>query len=904
MQSSFLNETLQQLLQEDIDLAQTTFILPSKRAGSFLKELLKTQTDYSGFAPEIFSIEAFISKIAELKNLDNPGSIFSFYEVYRQLTPAEELEDFETFYGWAQTLVYDFNEIDRYLIPTQDFFSYLSDIQQIDHWALADPQTELVANYLKFWKRLPEYHAQFVALLLQNKEGYQGLAYRQASEKIDSFLARDARFFVFIGFNALNAAEQKIIQRILERERGRIFWDIDAFFIENAHHEAGYFIRKHQKEWAYFKEHQMEGISNHYTTEKKIQVIGVSKNIGQAKAVGEILQKEPLARTAVVLNDEGLLIPLLNSLPDKVNEVNITMGLSLKMTPVASLFEILFTLQKETQNGLYYKNVLELLSHPTVKRSFPHIAHRIRPHLIEKNQVFVRLENLLTLTDDPQERAFLSCCFTPYQNDAKKFLAAMIDLLQLLRPEDAEPHKLEVEYLFHFNRVFVKLSNLLGTFSSVSQLKTLYRLYQDALKMETIDFEGSPFEGLQIMGMLETRVLDYDTLIMTSVNEGILPSGKSTNSFLPYDLKKAYRLPTYREKDAVYTYHFYRLLQRAKKVYLLYNTEKSGFNAGEKSRFITQLEVEKPASFHFQEDLRSSPVVQTQPALKVIPKTPEIIDLLKKQAQKGFSPSALTTYIRNPIDFYKHYILGIKEADQVEETIAANTLGTVVHGALENFYKPLQNRTLHQQDLLEMRAKIEQEVQHQFQVHYQAAKIDKGKNLIIKEVAHRFLFNFLNREIQEVKKGKDLRILMIESHELQEELQIDELNFPVFLRGIVDRVDQKEGELRIVDYKTGAVDQSALKPRLWEDLVEDPKYSKAFQVLCYSSMVLKKMNQPSTRAGIICFRNLGKGFMPFELKSEKKQQIDKDMLLIFHALLKTLILEIFDPEIPFVEKEI
>src|SRR5699024_3522616 len=190
-------------------------------------------------------------------------------------------------------------------------------------------------------------------------------------------------------------------------------------------------------------------------------------------------------------------------------------------------------------------------------------------------------------------------------------------------------------------------------------------------------------------------------------------------------------------------------------------------------------------------------------------------------------PSALTTYIRNPIDFYKHYILGIKEADQVEETIAANTLGTVVHGALENFYKPLQNRTLHQQDLLEMRAKIEQEVQHQFQVHYQAAKIDKGKNLIIKEVAHRFLFNFLNREIQEVKKGKDIRILMIESHELQEELQIDELNFPVFLRGIVDRVDQKEGELRIVDYKTGAVDQSALKPRLWEDLVEDPKYSKA-----------------------------------------------------------------------------
>lgn len=909
---SFLKDTLDYFLeQEEINLENTTFILPGKRAGSFLKHLLKTETSYTGFVPETLSIEELATKITGLKSLDQTNSLFRFYQTYSKITPKESREKFETFYSWAQTLIEDFNEIDRYLIPTAPFFDYLSEIKNIEHWSLATPQTEMVKNYLNFWNDLSQYHKAFVEDLLANKEGYQGLIFKKAAEQITDFLEASEKQIIFIGFNALNKAEQQIIQTVLAQNRGEIFWDIDKYFLENKNHEAGRFIRNHQKNWSHYQDenNKLNWVGENYSnSHKTIQAIGIPQNIGQAKYVGSILEKEAsLKDTAVILNDEGLLFPILNSLPDKVDKVNITMGLALDKTPPASLFESLFKIQNDTETSIYYKNVLDVLTHPVIKRAMGKTADEIRADIISKNLVFIGLLNL-TEQASGANKQILKNCFTNYKNNIPAFLHAMMELTELLRPEDAKQHALETQYLFQFNKVFKKLSNLLAKNNPLKETKTFHRIYTDILQTETLDFSGTPFDGLQIMGMLESRVLDYETVILTSVNEGKLPGGKSTNSFIPYDLKIQYDLPTYKEKDAVYSYHFYRLLQRAKNVYLLYNSETSGLNSGEKSRFITQLNIERPATHDFTSETVSPKVNPTKPDEEkiTITKTPEILEILKKQAKSGFSPSALTTYIRNPIDFYKRYVLRIQEEEEVEETVAARTLGTVVHDTLENFYKPFEGRNVVEKDLDEMLSKIDSEVEKQFAEHYSEAPLQEGKNLIVFEIAKRFVSNFLYQEKQNLKKG-ELTILHIESDTLRQKLAIPAFDFPVYIKGKVDRVDRFNDQVRIIDYKTGNITKSKLKLSEPSLLATDEKYNQAFQVLSYASMLQSKRNLADAQAGVISFKNLKQGFMPFRYKEEASgkelDKIDKNVLALFQGELEALLKEIFDIKIPFTEKE-
>lgn len=909
---TFIDDVLAHTLQTaDFPLADTTFVLPGKRAGAFLQTRLKDKIKANTFAPEVWSIEEFIGDITGLNLLDNTNSLFRFYEIYKDHTPKSDQEDFETFYSWAQTLIYDFNEIDRFLIDTPDFFDYLGQIQDINHWSLQNDQTELVKNYLKFWNKLPEYHTAFVHSILDNKEAYQGLMYRQAARGISSYLNSTKNNIIFIGFNALNKAEQIIIQTVLNKNRGEVFWDIDQSFFEDKQHEAGLFLRKYHQEWPCYSERQNDfnWLGQNYAKPKYIESIGIPKNIGQAKYVANILQDlaktDKLANTALILNDEGLLAPILNSLPESVKDINITMGLPLQSTPLASLFETLFSIQEQENKSFYYKNILEIINHPTITPALEGVSNPLQDEITTKNLVFVSLENLLKLTDK-KVHPLLKLCFSDYREQPLKFLKAVTRLTDLLRPKQKD-RVLEREYLFHFNAVFKKLRNLLDRYNPLKTIKALHQVYNDILQTETLDFRGSPFQGLQLMGMLETRVLDFETVILTAVNEGVLPSGKTNNSFIPYDLKMEYNLPTYKEKDAIYSYHFYRLFQRAKSIYLLHNTDNSGVNSGEKSRFVTQLEVESPEHHKFIERNIAPAVVSTPSTLQEIKKTPEALEKLKKLAKVGFSPSALTTYIRNPIDFYKKYILNIGDPEEVEETVAANTLGTVVHNALEEFYKPYTGQTLTPTDIDKMYAQIENQVKFQFEENYKKAPLTEGKNLIIYEVAQRYLQNFLQKEKQGVKHH-DLKIIQIEDKKLKEPLKIDQFNFPIYIRGKVDRVDEIDGYRRVVDYKTGNVERRELNLYDWDKLTEDYKYAKAFQVLSYTSMIAQNKRDFKAQGGIISLKKLSEDFMPFAQKESSRKkgitQIDGNVLRVFHRELRKLIGELFDPEIPFVEKEV
>ncbi|WP_299435683.1 PD-(D/E)XK nuclease family protein [uncultured Aquimarina sp.] len=909
---SFLKEVISEVHKKDHNISELIFILPSKRAGLFLKrELLQKYADQTFLAPIILSIEEFITQLSGLRQIDGTQTLFEFYETYLNTHTHLEKENLETFSSWAQTLIYDFNEIDRYCIDNESFFSYLSGIQDLNHWYLQKEKTELIQKYISFWNNLSEYYTNFKNKLLEKKVGYQGLLYRKASENITDYIKENDQKHILVGFNALNNAEQIIFQSLLESDIAEVYWDADTFFLENKYHEASLFLRDYKNKWDYYKEKPFKWIRDNFSSSKDIKLIGVPKNIGQAKLAGQILTSIPsvdLEKTALVLADESLLLPVLNSLPDSINTLNITMGLPLREVPVASFFELLFALHKTVHpKGLYYKSVLEILNSQPAHWLLGSLANQLISKISRENLVFVTIEKLQNETGD-SEKGILEILFSPWDN-ALKAIKQCRKIVQLLKQGlDKEKDPLELEYVYHFHLVFNRLLTLCETYKYITTISSLYNLYKDIINSETLDFRGEPFSGLQLMGMLESRCLDFETVIITSVNEGVLPAGKSMNSFIPYDLKRAYNLPTYKEKDAIYTYHFYRLIQRAKTVYLIYNTEDEGVGGGEKSRFLYQLEIDKIKEHKLSKYIASSEIPKLNRAPLVIAKDNIILKKIKELAVNGLSPSALTSYIRNPIDFYYKYVLGIGESDQVEETIAANTLGTVIHNTLENLYKPLENRFVSVADIATMITQIDAEIKYQFRKEYSKLDITQGKNLLIFEVAKRYIYNFLKAEEKIIKSGSQIKIIAIESN-LKTQLNIPELDFPVCIKGKVDRIDELDGQLRIIDYKTGKVNKSDVVLMDWDVITEDYKYSKAIQILAYAYMQHnEKSLSRSFQAGIISFKNLKEGFLKFGTKASVRGKVDYEITTeVFDEYLlqlKKLITEISTLEVPFTEKEV
>ena len=356
------------------------------------------------------------------------------------------------------------------------------------------------------------------------------------------------------------------------------------------------------------------------------------------------------------------------------------------------------------------------------------------------------------------------------------------------------------------------------------------------------------------MGMLESRNLDFETVIITSVNEGILPSGKSNNSLIPFDLKRYSGLPTYKEKDAVYTYHFYRLLQRAKNIYILYSTEPdNGLGGGERSRLIDQLLTDTDARHRIVETYASPTIAPTFNVLQSIEKTGALPELIRSYAEKGFSPSSLSNYIRNPLAFYKQNLLGINEVSEVEETVAANTMGTIVHNTLEDLYTPFIGRVLTMEGLASAERGIAERVEHHFMISYGDGDISQGKNRIAFEVVQQYIKNFLRQEMEVCHKNT-IRVMGLEQ-DFKMNLQLPKIDFPVVLKGKLDRIDEVDGVLRIIDYKTGSVARADVEISDWETLTADGKKSKAFQLLCYALMYRAQNPLESLEAGIISFKN-------------------------------------------------
>lgn len=904
---SFISDVIDDILQTTTSFEDVIFVLPSQRAKVFVKQEFKDKITV-GFLPEMLNIEQFIQEISGIQKADSVQLLFHFYSIYKSI--ASNPDSFDIFSSWAITVLQDFNEIDQHLINTNDIFIYLRDIERLRKWSVKGTftETELIKDHRAFLEKLNVYYHAFYQFLLEQKIGYQGVLYREATKKIDAYLKnKSAKRIFFIGFNALNKAEEILFKKTLANGNAEVYWDIDQTFF-NTNHQAGKFIRKYKSEWKYYEKNKLKILGSTFSEPKKIQVIGAAKNTTQIKYIGEILQQQTnITNTALVLADETLLPITLNSLPKNINNINITMGYSLKDIPTTGLLFSIFQLfisqeklQKSSTNEFYYKDVNRFFKHQLIYGLVEEIDYFILKTASE-NQTFINQNHIKEFLKKSESNIqnVISNLFKPFGTIAK-FIDTILKLIDLLKDNVST---LEKEYLFRFYTIFTQLKTLQSEFEYFTDLKTLAQFFKQLIASENLSFQGEPLKGLQLMGMLETRVLDFENIILASANEGILPANNQQNSFIPFDVKVQFGLPTYREKDAIFSYHFFRLMQRAKNVFILYNTEHDVFGSGEKSRFVTQLEMMRT---DIVQKIVSPKVLPQKVELKEISKNDLIFTRLKELAKKGFSPSSLTNYLHNPIAFYKQKILKIKEFDDVEETVAYNTLGTVVHETLDELYKPFVGLFLKVDDIVGMEKKAKDLVVKHFRIQFKNGDISTGKNRLIFEVANRFVENFLAQEKELLKdKNNQLKIIATEEN-LATEIEIDGFDFPIKIHGNVDRVDELNGELRIVDYKSGMVKSSELKVLDFEQLRAKEQY-KAIQVLLYAYLFTRNKNidfSKKLEAGIYSFKNLKQGFLSINFSSNYRKpdtEITQEKLEEFIEVLKSYIMEIYNPEIGFIE---
>lgn len=906
---TFLSETIRTLTQGPHPLSDYTIILPSKRAGGFLNQVLIEQTDKTYFAPKIYSIEDFISQVSGVEIMSTTQVLLEGYKVYNALNPTS----FSDYLQWAEPLLNDFNEIDRNLVRPEDFFGYLNQIKALERWELKEA-TPLIKDYLKFWEGLLPFYTHFTEHLLAQGAAYQGLVYREAAEDLSHYLnAHQDQPHAFIGFNALNPAEELLIQEMLAQGNCHIFWDLDSFFAQDQNHSVSQFIRGYLNHWPYYKAPQnSEGqkakfeLSNHYQNTKDFFYIESDSDQGQIQAMSAVLKEMPSSqvnKTALVLADESLLIPVLYAIPESINKINITMGYPLKAYPGVWFVEALLQWHKSANKRIHHNHLNKILTHPFGQLLLPSWQNISR--WIQKNhQLFIDIQDIKGLAHS-SEATVIDLMFSPMggQQSVLKNLMTLLDGLNAQKHLNAVD-RIGIQKLLDLLQQLYGLAKSYGFLESINALTALF---DHLLATESLDFEGDAYQGLQIMGVLETRVLDFEHIIMLSVNEGVIPQGKSSASFITYDMKKEFGLPLHTDKDAIYGYHFFRLLQRAKSVHFIYKNSQKGLSVGEPSRFLRLLELTAPETHKIDKKTALQQVNISPASPASYEKTSEVVVKLHDIVTKGLSPSSLGQYIRDPEEFYFKRILNLPEEQLMEDNIAANILGSVVHDAIKEMYEPLAGKPLVIAELKALKQEVDRVVMHHFDDKYNLRALAHGKNLIVTEVVKRYCHQLLDWDCAALERGEVIELLEVETeHDLF--LALPGFESPVKLRGVVDRLDCCNGVLRVIDYKTGNVQPGDLNIDHWSALTASEKKEKAFQLLTYAYMHFKSETgfAPITGpaiAGIISFKNFGQGLMTYAFKPNRNARVEEithEVLSQFENQLFGLIQELLNPELPFV----
>ena len=732
-------------------------------------------------------------------------------------------------------LLRDFEEVDHYMVNPKQLFHHIKSDRQIaeDFYFLDEEQERLIQKFwqeffpsatksqeqfVETWKILALVYERFKERLIKDGIGYTSHIYRELADRIEKEQLSISGPVIFAGFNALTPVEELLIKHFVSEHNAEVLWDIDAYYLENEVQEAGGFLRQYQKDAVLGKSFPKE-IPATINRDKQVDVTGVSLEVGQAKAIGEqvgelVGQGVSLEEIVIILPQDYMLFPVLNAIPEQVEKLNVTMGYPLKETPLFGLLEASLEVQEHMQlsaeNGLsfYHKPTLDVLSHPYLYKEEKNPLDKLIKDIKKKNQVRVFQPDILEVGSSVLNTIFRQV------NEAEDYAAYLRSIVEVLGQQVVERFGLECEYLYHFQQLLSRLNQILERQTEKVDLKTFKGLFRKATQSVKIPFSGEPVEGLQVMGVLETRNLDFKHVFMLNMNEDIFPAAQRNGSFVPYRIRKAFDLPTFEVQDAIYAYLFYRLFQRSERLSFYYNMYADFGMSGEVSRFIRQLEQESKLSIK-RKKLSNS--IQVRERLPIsIEKTQEVLDRLSiytdrvpPKDQKKLSASALNVYYNCKLQFYFKYVLRLFSGDELSDELDKRNFGNVLHRTLEFLYQDaIEGKTdglVTANDFFKIRNSVDGAIEKAFRKHFgmgEKRKFElKDRNVVMADLIRKFV----NKIIDMDEAYAPFSIVSLEG-KYEQIFPVQSSNgktYNIRLGADIDRVDQKDGAVRVIDYKSG-----------------------------------------------------------------------------------------------------
>lgn len=941
--NSFLYRVAKAFYKEyESNISSLTFVFPNRRAGLFFQRYLSEIAGKPLFSPEILTINDCFASASNWQSADRLSMLFRLYRIFKEKSGSDET--FDSFVFWGEMLLSDFNDVDKFLVDAKQLFTNITELKQIDQlfnifsekqveairqfWSNFVPVTEGKSreDFIATWKILLPVYEQFRAELITENTASEGMICRDVADRLkakENIPEFGYKKFIFIGFNALNPCERTLMVELQKLGQADFYWDYEAAELRDPDNSASLFFAENIHIFPSKLEIETDIES---VQEKEIELVAVPSAVGQTKQVYSILNqlypnetancRLPTADwidTAVVLPDESLLVPLLHSLPEQIGKINVTMGFPLKSTPVSGLIEHIFELQRRVRVSggrvsFYHQTVSNILNHQYISLLCGYETNRIKAHIAENNWIYIDSEEL-------HKNNLLSAIFIP-QTETQTFLPYLLAILKNLQSgwqqasDETNKYQLECDFLYQY---YININRMVDITREKPvevdmNLDTLMRLTRQLTAGITIPFVGEPLDGLQVMGVLETRGLDFENLIITSFNEGVFPAKSVTNSFIPYNLRRGFELPTTEHQDAITAYNFYRLIHRAKRIFFLYDSRTEGLQTGEVSRFMHQLHyhygvVVKKKSISFDIGFGNAATIQIQ-------KTPAVMEKLLQftsNADKSpsLSASSINTYIDCPLQFYLTKVEDVEEADEVLETVEAGMFGTLFHKVMENLYAPFKGKMLNESDFEQLIAgslQIDKEINRAFSKEYFKKKNDaivqlEGNNLLIASVLRKYVLQVLKVD----KKHAPFRYISSEERcRIKYPIQNGQLN--VNLKGFIDRVDEKEGRLRILDYKTGTgkLDFKNLDEVFEQNKENRPKF--VLQTFLYGLFYKENAQEQTITPGIYYIRNVFKDDFDTELNDKELKEKVTDFAVYedeFRKYLTNCMEEIFNPEIAF-----
>ena len=926
------------------NLAHTAVVFPNKRAGLFFNEYLAQESDSPIWSPAYVSISELFRSLSPWEVGDPVKLVCELYKIFRRETQSTETLD--DFYFWGEMLISDFDDADKNKVDTDKLFSNLQDLRNImdDYTFIDDEQEEAIRQFfqnfsierrtalkerfISLWNVLGNIYKGFRESLASQNIAYEGMMYRHVIEHLDVDKLPYEKY-VFVGFNVLNKVEHTLFTQLKDAGKAVFYWDYDEFYMkENRQavtHEAGEFIRRNLRD---FPSPLSGELFKNLSKPKEVHYIASSTENAQARYLPQWIRNNlttPEKETAVVLCNEALLQPVLHSLPAEVKHVNITMGFPLSQTPVYSFLIALLELHTHGFNfksGRYtFQSVVTLLKHPYT-RQLTGQAELLEKELTRNNRFY-------PLPGELGKDEFLTRLFTPLSGNLNLCIRLSETLQQVASiyqantsgTEDTDAfNQLYRESLFKAYTTINRFRTLIEEDELTVQSETFRRLLVKILSTTNIPFHGEPAIGMQVMGVLETRNLDFRHLVLLSVNEGQLPKSGGDSSFIPYNLRKAFGMTTIEHKIAVYAYYFYRLLQRAERITLMYNTSSDGLNRGEWSRFMLQFLIEWPHPITRQ-FLEAGQSPQGTSSITV-EKTPDVMRQMQSlfdvraNPKAKFSPSALNYYLDCPLKFYYRYVAGLSAPDEVSAEIDSATFGSIFHYAAEHIYKDLttHGKVINKEaleTLLRNEVKLQDYVDTAFKkLFFNVPQNEKpeynGVQLINSAVIARYLKQLLQNDLRYAPFT-----FIASEMEVDEPIDIQTPKGVIKSRigGIIDRMDSKDGTLRIVDYKTGG--DADTPPHVESLFIPDKKRSNyVFQTFLYAAIMCRK--QPTMKiapALLYIHRAATETYSPVIQmgESRKPKEAVEDFSKYekeYRERLQGLLEEIFNPEKSFTQTEI